>query len=215
MKHIKNLGNLTVIVTVVISVFLLFYLPSHQDFLVTYTKEHPYTAPLIIILWRIIGIVIPPIPGGILSFALIPFLGWFWSYVYAVIGMMTGACIAFFIARKFREPLLSRFVSLKELHTWQDRLSNKTEFFTFLGIRLSTGSIMDFISYAAGLSKISFKRFFIITLISEIPYVVSFYLGEQAYKAFAEKSAFLGVAILLSLILSFYFLKDSTIFKKK
>lgn len=199
----------TIILTIVTIASVLIIVPAHQKEITSFTLAHPLLAPVIIIFFRMIAMIIPPIPGGILSFALIPVLGWFWSYIYAVIGMTIGASIAFFIARKFREPVVAKFVPLQQLHTWEKQLSGKTEFTTFLVIRMTTGPIMDFISYVAGLTRISFKKFLIATLIAEIPSIVVYYLGGEVYKKFTEQnSSIFGIAFLLIIGVLYFFFKD-------
>ena len=140
--------------------FLIWWIPPRADAFIAFSEAHRFIGPVLVILWSILAIVVPPIPGGIISFALIPVFGWFWSFVYATIGLLIGTSIAFWLARRFREPLAQRFVPLQELHQWEQRFSQRMEFFAFLGIRFTTGPIMDFISYAAGLSSISFRKFF-------------------------------------------------------
>lgn len=205
----------TLVLTLLGVGFLFFWLPPHQDELTQLAIDHPIVAPLIIIFFRMIGMVIPPIPGGVISFALIPVLGWFWSSVYSMIGLTLGAIIAFFIARKFREPVIARFVPLQDLNKWEDKLSGKTEFFAFLGIRMMTGPIMDFISYVAGLSKISFWKFLLATVIAEIPSVFAYYVGGEVYKKVSvDNGAYVGVGILLAIGVAFFYLKDHEIIKR-
>ncbi len=205
----KIWGWITVGITIVSVLLLLFLIPAYEKDLTAFTIHHPLLAPLLIILFRFIAMVIPPIPGGILSFALIPVIGWFWSYLYAMIGVTLGATVAFFIARKFREPVVAKFVPLKQLHLWEKKLSSRTEFVAFLIVRLTTGPIMDFISYIAGLSKISFKKFLIATLIAELPSMLTYYVGGEVYKKITEyNSTYVGVGFLLFLGVLYFFFKD-------
>ena len=171
------------LVGVIVLFGLFFFLvPYYQRPLTEFALAHPILAPLILILWRFIGVVIPPIPAGLLAFALIPVLGWVWVYVYSFIGLLLGACVAFFLARRYREPIVKQFVPLQDFNKWEGRLSKTTEFWGFLVIRLTTGAIMDFVSYLAGLTKLRFDKFFVATVISLIPSAVGYYLGEQSYK---------------------------------
>jgi uncharacterized membrane protein YdjX (TVP38/TMEM64 family) len=207
--------GLTLILTAIGIVFLLFWFPPHEKEITDFTLKNPLLAPLIIIALRIIGTVVPPLPGGILAYAMIPVLGWFWAYIYSMIGLTIGCTLAFFIARKFREPVVSKFVPLQQLHAWEKQLTHKKQFFAFLLIRLTTGPIVDFISYVAGLSRISFGKFFLATLIAEIPVIIPFFLGGTAYGAFEKQNPYVGLGMLLSLGVAFYFLKNHEFFKKK
>jgi uncharacterized membrane protein YdjX (TVP38/TMEM64 family) len=203
-------------VTISLVLFLFLFTTTYEKEIVQFSLAHPLLAPLLLILFRMIGMIIPPIPGGILSFALIPILGWFWSYVYAMIGLTLGAIIAFYLARHFREPIVAKFVPLRQLHTWENKLSHKTEFFAFLMIRLTTGPIMDFISYIAGLSKISFPKFLLATLIAEIPSLLVYYLGGEIYSQISKSNTNLvGIGFLLVLGVLFYYFKDHEFFTGK
>lgn len=215
MRKQKLWGWVTVFLTLAAVISLLIIIPAHEKEIIAFTIAHPFLAPILIIAFRTLAMIIPPIPGGILSFALIPVLGWFWSYVYAFIGMTLGASLAFFIARRYREPVVAKFVPLQQLHSWEKRLSYKTEFFTFLLIRLTTGPIMDFISYIAGLTKISFKKFLLATIIAELPSIAVYYFGGEVYKKITEhNSGSIGIGFILILAVLYYSFKDHEIFQK-
>ena len=215
MNKNRLLAYVTLGTTSLTVLFLLFWFPSQQESITAFSKENPLMAPLAIIISRILGMVIPPIPGGLVSFALIPVIGWFWAYIYGVIGTTVGAVIAFLLARKFREPLVARFVPLQQMHVWEAKLTHKKKFWAFLLIRMTTGPLMDFVSYIAGLTKISFLTFLVTTLIAEIPTVVVYYIGGKTYEKFSESNNYAGIGFLLLLGVLFYFFKDHEIFTGK
>ncbi len=215
MNQTKILGTATITFSVAVVVFLAFWLPAHVDPIIQFSQEHKILAPLAVVLWRILGVVIPPIPGGVVSFALIPVLGWFWSFVYGSLGLLMGACIAFWLARRMREPLATRLVPLQQLQEWEEKLSEKMEFLTFLGIRFATGPVMDFISYVAGVSKISFAKFFTATFLALLPDVIPYYVGGQLYRLFSEKNTYLGFLVLLGLAAVLYVLRKQKFFGGK
>lgn len=207
---------LAAFLTIFLTILLIIIVPANQDAITQFAIQHPILAPFIVIVLRIIAMVIPPIPGGIFSYALIPTFGWFLSYLYASIGVTIGAIIAFLIARKFREPVIARFVPLQQLHKWENTLSSRTEFTAFLMIRLTTGPIMDFISYIAGLTKISFPKFLLATIIAELPSMIGYYLGEEVYQQFAaQDNQYAGVLMVIVFAIVLYFFKDHDFFNKK
>lgn len=192
------IASLTIILSAIGILTLYFVVPPHLPQIIAFTKAHPLVAPLILIFWRIIAIVIPPIPGGIVSLAVLPIFGWFWTFVYSFIGMTIGSTIAFLIARRYREPVVKHFVPLQQMHKWEGKMSSKTEFFTFLTLRFVTNPVFDFMSYVAGLSKISFWKFFLATLITLLPDALVYFLGDTVYKSFYQENPYVGI---LSLIL--------------
>lgn len=209
MKSEKVIAWVTGVLIVLSLLFVFFWLPPYQKQITQFTIDNPILAPFILILWRFIGVVIPPIPAGILAFTLIPILGWFWVFLYSTIGLLSGAVVAFFLARKFREPLVKRFVPLQELNNWEGKLSGTTELWGFVLIRLTTGPVMDFISYLAGLTKLSFGKFFFATLLSLIPSASGYYLGGAVYNRLSTESPWVSVGFLLSLVLLYYLYKDT------
>lgn len=190
-------------------------LPSNLDQIISWAEKNPLLAPLILILWRTLAIIIPPLPGGVVSFALLPAFGWFWSFIFATTGMLLGTSIAFFIARRYREPLISRFVPLQELSQWERKLSDKTEFLGFLVLRFTTGPVMDFISYLAGLSKLSYRKFFLATAISLLPDILLFYLGDELYRTVYKENPYWTLTTLAMFLIVAYVLYKSRFFQKK
>ncbi len=216
MKKYHVVGLLTLFLFVASAIFFIFWFPPHQAEITRFTVEHPVLAPVMIILWRIVGVVIPPISGGVLSFALIPVIGWFPSFLYSTVGLLIGASVAFYLARFYREPLVKRFVPLQELQEWEGKLTGTKELWTFVLIRLTTGPVMDFISYLAGLSKLSFRKFFFATLLSLLPSAVSYYAGEAVYAKLADESPYLGIGFFVLLgILFFVYQKKIMSHRKK
>lgn len=214
-KRIQILIFIAVIL--ITTIFAIIYLFS-KDFsgnLIQIIQANPYLGPILLVLWRIIGIIIPAIPAGIVSFAAVPIFGWFWTYIYTVIGILMGTSISFFLARKFREPLVSKFVPLAKLHKLEGELSERKRFMAIVILRLFTVPVMDFSSYAAGLTRISFPKFFLATLIASIPDVAIFYFGEKLYQTFFGRSVIIAVGALFFLSAGYFIVKRFVFDKEK
>ncbi len=182
---------------------------------ITAIKIHPYLGPILLIIWRIVGIIFPAIPAGVVSFAVVPIFGWLKTYLYTLTGIMIGTSTSFFLARKFRKPLVKRFVPIKRMHEIEDKLTERQEFLAIVGIRIFTVPVMDFSSYVAGLSKISFPKFFLATLIASIPDIAIFYFGEQFYKTFFGRSLIIAVSVLFFIGAGYFVLKRFVLDKGK
>ena len=208
MHKLHSLGISTVVLTGIFVVILLFWLPTYQEPITTFTLQHPLLAPLILIAWRFLGVVIPPIPAGIFAFSLISTLGWFWVYLYSSIGLLWGACVAFLLARAFREPLVKRFFPLQDINRWESKLSTSAELWGFLLIRLTTGPVMDFISYLAGLTKLRFRTFFLATVVSLLPSALAYYLGAKVYTKVSTEKPWITLALLLGIVVLYFLFKD-------
>lgn len=177
-----------------------------QEFLIQVLSKHEILAPLIFIVVRSTSVIFPPIPGivfdipGILVFG--PWLG----FVLGEAGIMLGAIVAFWIARLFREPVVKRFASLQKISKWEDTISEKKKFWALVALRLPTNAIFDYISYAAGLTKISSLKFFFSTLLGNIPSMfLVYFLGGWSF----QRGIYYAIVFLVILFI-FWF-----IFRKK
>lgn len=209
-RETKIIAAITALLPITIVIALALWVPDNLPTLIDFAKNHPISAPLLLILWRTLAIIVPPIPGAIVSFALIPVFGWFYSFLYSAIAILAGESVAFLLARKFREPLAKRFVPIQTLHKWEAKLSETTEFLALVGIKLITAYIADFISYAAGLSKLTFRKFFLATLILLPLNAIVFYTGGKLH----ELNTYIAIVTLAGVVIVIYTLQKSKIFEK-
>jgi uncharacterized membrane protein YdjX (TVP38/TMEM64 family) len=147
------------------------------EWLETILNNYPVLAPLIFIIARIIPIVIPPIPGLLVDIIGIAVFGWWYGFILAEIAVILASMISFFVARKFREPLLGKFLSLKKLHEIEDKITEKQKFIGLISLRLV---FFDLVNYAAGLTKMRAQTFFWNTLVITLPLsFITYYFGEK------------------------------------
>lgn len=170
-----------------IFIFAVFLLPlfsfTSREYITHLLQAYPYFAPLIVIGVRFLTIVIAPLPGVPVSFASIAFLPWQEAWFYNLIAVEAGSVCAFFIARRFRESVVARFTPLQNIHTWQKAISRTKQFWGFVALRFMSVSAFDFVSYAAGLTALPFRTFFIASLMVDIPVsFIFFYIGGQAFR---------------------------------
>lgn len=169
--------------TVLVIFLPLLFSNQYQSYTLNLIEKFPYLASVIIVVFRFLAVVLVPLPGGAVSLASVAILPWYEALIWNYLGASIGAIAAFFIARKFREPAVARFVTLGKVHQWQDKIFHKRQFWGFMGLRLTSTVAFDFVSYAAGLTKISFRTFIISILIIDLPVnVLFFYSAGQALK---------------------------------
>ncbi|MFA4881125.1 MAG: VTT domain-containing protein [Candidatus Doudnabacteria bacterium] len=154
-----------------------------QETLVQFFKNYPIVAPIIFILLRSVAVIIPPIPGLVFDLVGIAVFGPLVGFIYAETGVVLGAMVAFYIARRFREPMVKRFVSLQKVNKWEQTVSERKKFWALVAIRLPTNTFFDYISYGAGLTTIKAGKFFLSTLIGNMPMMlVIYFLGGLAFQ---------------------------------
>lgn len=179
----KNLWWLVPSAIIVVVFLLPIFSPKYLGDVVDFMEIHPLVAPIVIVVFRFIGVVLAPLPGAPISFASIAVLPWWQAWLYNLIGGELGVVAAFFIARKFREPVVVRFAPFQKVHEWQDKISRKRQFWAFAGLRFTALIALDFVSYAAGLSKLSFRSFLLACLLIDIPTSFAFfYFGGIAFQ---------------------------------
>lgn len=135
----------------------------------TFLENYPVIAPVVFIIIRTLPIIIPPIPGLVVDAVGVVVFGWFYGFIYAETAVLIASMTSFFIGRKFREPFLSKFISIQKIHEWEDKLSEKEKFWALLSIRFVSSPFFDIINYVAGLTKISAWSYFWTTLLVTAP----------------------------------------------
>lgn len=181
------------------------FLPDYRALVETLIKTYPYAAPFAVIISRFVCVVIAPLPGVPVTFASMALLPWWQAALYNFIGTTSGAITAFLIARNYREPVVARFTSLKEIHAWQERTSRHRQFWAFVGFRFSTLMAFDIVSYVAGLTKMPFRTFLLAVLIIDIPVdLVFFYFGGIAFRYGIYIFLLFGVVFLAAIFVMKY-----------
>mgnify|MGYP000923524601 CR=1 FL=1 len=144
-----------------------------RDFVASYGAY----AALISFLLMILQSVAAPLPAFLLTFANANLFGWWRGAILSWSSAMAGASLCFFIAR-----LLGREAVVKL--TSRSGLQNIEEFFkrhgrmSILIARLLPFISFDIVSYAAGLTSISFWSFFVATGIGQLPATIIYsYVG--------------------------------------
>jgi len=193
-KHIA-ISAVGIFGLLVLLIVIILFNPYRLQSTLAFTAEHLYVGAILLVLLRIIGMIVPIIPGGIVSFAVIPIFGWFVTYICTALGIFIGTSIAFWLARIYKEPLLARFVSLKRIHELEKEISGKKEFIALVAFRLFTVPVVDISSYVAGFTKISYKKFALATFLATLPLNLTYYFGETFYKIIFGKNIFIGIIV--------------------
>lgn len=178
-KSFKYLSYFFVILAIIIPSFLVFSLfdANYKNQILEISRENPWGIPLLIISFKILGIVFPPVNGGFIVYSSVPYYNWFLVFIFDVFGGTIGSSIAFFLARKYREKILLNFLAIKKIIDFEKKIIKENSFIRFLFLRFMTAPIFDFISYLGGLTEISFKNYLLATLIaSSIGQLFTIYL---------------------------------------
>ncbi len=160
--------------------------------------------PVVYVAVMVVAIVVSPIPSSPLAIFAGTVFGLWWGMLYTMIGATVGAIIAFYIARIFGRPFVLKFISKKELETVEDGFSEQGIAWSIFALRLLPLPFFDAVSYAAGLTKISIKNFFVATFFGLMPLVFIFsYFGD----VFSDNLILVVLAVIAVTILFFIFAK--------
>lgn len=193
LKWLRNIG----IIAVIAGIYLLFYynnaefrfnilkisdILSHLDLqrLKFYLLDFGVWAPVISALIMMFQSVAAPLPAFVVTLTNGLLFGAFWGTLLSWSSSMAGAVICFFIARWAGRPAAERFVSKKALN-YVDRFFKRYGNNSIIIARLLPFISFDAVSYAAGLTSISFWGFFWASAIGELPATIFYsWLGQNA-----------------------------------
>lgn len=147
---------------------------KNQEKLLMIVKELGLIGPVVIIGLIAVAIIITPIPSAPVALVSGALYGHTFGTIYVVLGALSGAMLAFMISRKLGYD----YISKKLHHRMPVKImgSQNTLMLIVFVTRLAPFISFDVISYAAGLTSITFWRFFIATLLGIIP--ISFVLAH-------------------------------------
>ncbi|MFP4072344.1 MAG: TVP38/TMEM64 family protein [Desulfovibrionales bacterium] len=139
-----------------------------------YIAGFGWKGPLVIILLMTGAIVVSPLPSAPIALAAGALYGHTWGTVYVTIGALTGALIAFSLARALGRDAVQRWLG-RHLSMPSASSQNSLMLTVFI-FRMIPFISFDIVSYAAGLTSITWWRFSIATAAGVIP--VSFLLAH-------------------------------------
>ena len=168
-------------------------------------------APIISFLIMMLQSVVAPLPAFVITFANAALFGWVKGAILSWTSAMAGAALCFYIAkflgRDAIEKLTSKF-ALKNI----DEFFEKYGKHTILIARLLPFISFDLVSYAAGLTSMSFIPFFVATGVGQLPATIVYsYVGEMLTGG--AKLMMMGIMTLLAMSTLVYLLKK--IYKDK
>lgn len=136
--------------------------------------------PLAVVALMTLAILVSPIPSAPIALAAGALYGHTWGTVYIVLGAELGALAAFGLARLLGRDALQRWFGDRLPKT---RLGSQGAMMAIVFVsRLLPFISFDVVSYAAGLTTLSFWRFALATLAGIVPasFLLAHYGGEMA-----------------------------------
>lgn len=163
--------------------------------------------PFAIVALMTLAILVSPLPSAPIAVAAGAAYGHVWGTVYVFVGAEAGAIAAFFLSRFLGYDVLHRWFGAQLSVGWLGS-QNKLMGIVFIS-RLIPFISFDLVSYAAGLTVLSFWRFAVATALGIVP--ASFllaHLGDEMATGETEKFmisiAAIGALTLLPIVVKFF-----------
>lgn len=160
-----------------------------------------------------LAVIISPIPSVPLDIAAGAFFGPWLGTIYSSIGALAGAVVSFLIARLIGREFIERILGghIHFCRRCSDRLLTKIIFFS----RLLPFISFDIVSYGAGLTKMSLKKFSLATFLGMLPLTFAYnYFGS--FLIVGEKvTVVFGVAAVVFLIVFPMFIERYNLFSMR
>lgn len=159
-----------------------------------------------LVIFKIIGIVWPPIPGGILTVASIPIIGWHFAFLADLTGTLIGGTAAYFLGKKYGRKILEALFDENLIkHIDRIKIHEGKEVEGLVILRVFIHSISEIVSYGAGLLGIEYKKFILSTFLAMLVFVPFFYFFEQILEG---RNIILNMILTLSSGAVFVYYKD-------
>jgi len=169
-KNLKTLFTLLIplIITIFLTLFLQNTIINNPELLQKWLRSFGVLSIFIYIIVQSITIIIAPIGGLSAALAIIAIFGPLWGNIIIYFVTLPLYVINFLLARKFGRPFVKRIIGEKGLAT-ADKYTQKLNISVLIFLKIFMGGYFDYISYAAGFTKIDLKSFIIVNLLGAIP----------------------------------------------
>lgn len=161
-------------------------------------KGYGPAAPLVIIGFQILQVILAPIPGQALDIANGYLFGW-WGIAISMIGLSIGSVLAIALAKRYGRPLVEVLITPKGMESIKPYTGRRNQWLFFI-LFLLPGTPDDILCFAIGLSQIPFWRCVVIVILGRFPGVAAAVIFGLTGRGL-NPLEFTAIAIVVSLII--------------
>lgn len=192
MKNKKNIAKIVLLVLVVVSGLIYYFVPSVNskvnqivilfssmsvENVIGYIRSYGVWAAVVSFFLMVFQSIAAPLPAFLITFANAAVFGWWQGAILSWSSAMVGSIVCFYIARiagrDAVEKLTSKF-AISSIDQYFERYGKHT----ILICRLLPFVSFDFVSYAAGLTSMGIVPFIIATGVGQLPATIVYsYVG--------------------------------------
>ena len=163
---------------------------TSQENLTHFIKQFGVWGPLILTVYIAIQVIIPVLPGSLMLVVSPLLFGAFRGFLYSYIGILIGSVIAFLLAKRYGQVVLSIFVNEKYRQIFNNYTSKKQFTINFALMIFLPGFPDDYLTYLAGTTSMSLRTFLIIIVPCKIPGILLYSLGIPSLYKYISKHIF-------------------------
>lgn len=219
-KELLTLKNIIRFVGLIVVFFLIYSLLNwignylQQEHIRNLILEAESVGFLIYGIYYLFSVIIAPFPIIAILTVVTSIYGAGKIVLFSYFLALIGATVNFYIARFLGRPVMKRLIGKRGLKK-VDKYTDNFGIEALILFRLFGALMFEYISFAAGLSNISFKTYIIITAVASIPYHILLYIVvsslESPGNAFIAFSLFVYVGFTIPII---YFILKSHVLEK-
>ena len=127
--------------------------------------------PIIYVAFFAVSMVVAPIPTGPAPVAAAAAFGGVAAFFYTLLAGAIGAALSFLIAQRWGRPILERFLPNKVVGEI-DRVADHLGLRVLFAMRLFPILGVDVVSYAAGLTRIRFGAYMLVSIAGSAPVLI-------------------------------------------
>jgi|SRR3989344_514581 len=199
---------LSALIILILFISIEFSTFNNPELVKNFVLKFGLMAPVVLILLQTFQSMISIIPSQITTIAAGYVFGPIFGLIYSLIGSFIGSSIVFLISRKYGAQLAMKFFPEKDIIHFQVFFRQKKSKALFLA-RIAPIFPNDLISFAAGLTKINYWKF---SLISSLGFLIQIIILSFFGSGLAEGQISMPL-IVVSIVVGLLFL--IVIFKKK
>jgi len=176
------LNGMTVIGMILTIIFIVYGIQNHlfssQDALKQFLEFYGIWAPIIFILFQIVQVIFPILPGSIGCIAGIIFWGPIVGTFYNYIGICLGSFAAFYLSRTLGSDFVKTITKHKLFGKYKHLIEENSKFDKWFAMAIFFPLAPDdFLCYLAGLTKITYRKFAKIILLGKPFGIIAYTFG--------------------------------------
>ncbi|AXQ95709.1 TVP38/TMEM64 family protein [Cereibacter azotoformans] len=158
-------------------------------------------APVVSAALMVFQSIAAPIPAFLLTFTNGLLFGWAWGAALSWSSAMLGAALCFWLSRAFGRPAVEKLAGGSRALDTADLFFERYGSASILIARLLPFVSFDIISYAAGLTPVSFRRFLLATGVGQLPATLLYsYLGQSVTGSIRALFWLFSITVVIAII---------------